>query len=280
MKRIKQFAERGAWASIASWSSIPKKKSGRVVQKKRALLVAIFAACSPHTTQDTPPSPSPVTKSPPMKESSQDRTRVHPSGRSVLKDCRTGVLITEFMVNPEAALDRFGEYVEITNVTNDTIDLSGWRLSNSSNQTFVFPPNHKIRGGASQILAGSLNPDLNGEIQVAEVWIGFTLPNEKGVLHLRTACNDSVDRIRYSNRKDWPRPKPGYSFERRLHQPKAMSTGQNWKRSTQLMVSGDFGSPGFVSPRVKESLKRSLEGKRLNRPQNARAGSTSEKVPR
>ena len=111
------------------------------------------------------------------------------------------------MTNPDAALDRFGEYIELTNISDRSINLAGWKLSNSSNQSYIFSRNHRIEPGASHILSGSFNPDLNGDIPTRDVWDGFTLSNEKGVLHLRTVCGDSVDRVRYSNKKS-PSPSP------------------------------------------------------------------------
>ena len=48
-----------------------------------------------------------------------------------------GVVITEVMVNPASVSDSYGEWFEITNTTDSTININGWQVKDSGVDVFT-----------------------------------------------------------------------------------------------------------------------------------------------
>jgi len=156
------------------------------------------------------------------------------------------MIISEFMADPEAAEDRYGEYVELFNTGETAISLEGWKLSNGRGREFHFREEITLGPNETFILGGSLDMDLSGDIPIAQDWGAFSLPNRKGLLHLRNPCGTTVDRIRYMDSKPWPKSRSGVALERIKLGELPTRNHREWRLVRHKMPTGDRGTPGKV----------------------------------
>ncbi len=86
---------------------------------------------------------------------------------------RGALVITEFVPDPDGVLDADGEWVEITNVSDATIDLSGYYLHDDGRNLYTFPEGTSLGAGEPLVLARSL------DVEGADLAVGadFTLNN-------------------------------------------------------------------------------------------------------
>ena len=74
------------------------------------------------------------------------------------------ILITEIMINPQSASDKFGEWFEIFNPSTAAININGWIIYDlggnfhfiNNNGPLIISPNSFL------VLAGSNNINING----------------------------------------------------------------------------------------------------------------------
>lgn len=192
------------------------------------------------------------------------KTKPHPSFR----DCTQEIAITEIMFNPDAAEDRYGEYIELFNFSSASVQLEGWQLTNGRGDLIRFPQAMKIPPRTAIILGGSEQLDLNGEIPIDFEWSNFSLANKGGLLHLRNPCSESVDRIRYGVRYPWPKQKAGASLERVTRTVSDLKPYLAWKVSRSPMVTGDQGTPKRILGTLSKerTLKPRKKGKERVKP--------------
>ena len=90
------------------------------------------------------------------------------------------IRINEVMINPESVSDANGEWIEIYNFSDSTIDLSGWILRDkdadhhtlSIDSLFIHPGDYMILGREE-------NDSLNGGVHVDYEYNGFILNNNQ-----------------------------------------------------------------------------------------------------
>ena len=101
------------------------------------------------------------------------------------------VVITEIMAYPDFVSDQDGEWVEIYNPGDATIDMNGWILKDSGSNV------HKIAAATSLlvppkgyiVLAGSADPGANGGLSAAYAW------NKVGQAPMFTLSNTFADDV-------------------------------------------------------------------------------------
>ena len=155
-----------------------------------------------------------------------------------------GIVITEVMANPASVSDSYGEWFEIFNTTDSTIDMHGWSIKDldgdehqllSGETTILILPDEYF------ILAKNGDESQNGGVNVDYVYNGFSLSNSDDEVILLDASGAIVDEVHYSN--GWPFSS-GVAME--LHNPlEDNSLIQNWYASTISYGNGDTGSPGI-----------------------------------
>ena len=93
------------------------------------------------------------------------------------------VIITEFMADPATVADDVGEWVELTNISDADVDLSGWHLVDSGLNSYTFPDGTSISAGSTLVAARSVDASANGGV-TAQVELGtdFTLNNDTVIL--------------------------------------------------------------------------------------------------
>lgn len=106
---------------------------------------------------------------------------------------KTGdLVITEFMAQP-AVDDSFGEWVEITNVSADTIDLSGCFLADDGRNKAEVPDGVTLAPGAFLVLGRSADTSINGGLSVdVELGADFTLNDDVLVLTPQTEASEEI----------------------------------------------------------------------------------------
>ena len=155
-----------------------------------------------------------------------------------------GIVITEVMANPASVSDSYGEWFEIFNTTDSTIDMHGWSIKDldgdehqllSGETTILILPDEYF------ILAKNGDESQNGGVNVDYVYNGYSLSNSDDEVILLDASGAIVDEVHYSN--GWPFSS-GVAME--LHNPlEDNSLIQNWYASTISYGNGDTGSPGI-----------------------------------
>ena len=155
-----------------------------------------------------------------------------------------GIVITEVMANPASVSDSYGEWFEVLNTTDSTIDMHGWSIKDLdgdehhliSDQTTI-----PILSGEYFILAKNSDQTQNGGVNVNYVYNGYSLSNSDDEIILLDASGAIVDEVHYSN--GWPFSS-GVSME--IHDPfNDNALIENWFSSNMSYGDGDTGSPGI-----------------------------------
>ena len=155
------------------------------------------------------------------------------------------VVISEVMFNPEGT-DSPNEFVEIVNLDENPVNLSGWRLSDlhsidelSGSQMLLEPGGHAVIFEADYDTTTGLYRDLlpgNALILfVDDNAIGNGLSNDGDELFLVNELGETVDSIAWG-----PDTTPGHSLEKVILDD--CSSPANWRPALQL-----FGTPGGLN---------------------------------
>ena len=155
-----------------------------------------------------------------------------------------GIVITEVMANPASVSDSYGEWFEIFNTTDSTIDVHGWSikdLDGDEHQLLTDETTIPILAGEYFVLAKNGDQSQNGGVNVDYVYNGYSLSNSYDEVILLDAAGAIVDEVHYSN--SWPFSS-GVAME--IHNPfEDNSLIENWYASTISYGNGDTGSPGI-----------------------------------
>ena len=89
----------------------------------------------------------------------------------------------------------FSEYIEVKNVSKDTINLKGYSLSNDANINFKWQfPDIKLKSGEIVVVFAS-----NKNVTEGELHASFKLNNQNGVVVLSNNTGKIIDKLEYSN---------------------------------------------------------------------------------
>tara|TARA_B100000214_G_scaffold357986_1_gene318112 strand:- start:154 stop:1896 length:1743 start_codon:yes stop_codon:yes gene_type:complete len=156
-----------------------------------------------------------------------------------------GIVISEIMVNPAAVSDSYGEWFEITNISDSTIDIQGWTIKDSGQDEHSIVSDEQvipISPGEYFVFARNADPSLNGGLDVVSYqYENFSFSNSEDEIILLDTSGAIVDEVYYSN--TWPLSS-GSSME--IHDPFIdNSVSDSWFESTLSYGGGDNGSPGI-----------------------------------
>lgn len=148
--------------------------------------------------------------------------------------------ITEVMVNPDAARDVVGEYIEIWNGESSAVNLNGWTVADLGSESHTIAIDLWVPAGGYVVLARNGNMAVNGGVPVNYVYAGFTLANSADEVLLIAPNGAERDRIEWGDGTGLSAP-TGTSLERAtLSTPATWTIAQiPWPGS-----AGDAGSPG------------------------------------
>jgi hypothetical protein len=129
-----------------------------------------------------------------------------------------GVVITEIMVNPAAVSDSYGEWFEITNTTDTTIDIHGWTIKDGDSDEHEISNDAMsvtIAPGDYFVFARNGDSTLNGGLNANYDYDGILLSNSEDEIILLDGSGAIVDEVHYTN---------SWAFSK-VKSPSAMSKG-------------------------------------------------------
>ncbi|MFT6363339.1 MAG: beta-lactamase superfamily II metal-dependent hydrolase [Planctomycetota bacterium] len=156
-----------------------------------------------------------------------------------------GLAITEIMANPGASSDTYGEYIELTNLTPNVVDLGGVRFlvglyDFTLSSRVLLDYNERI------VLGVDGHAARNGDL-----WIPLSGPfgdlhlvNSSATLEVRAPNGVVIDTVSWGT--GGIPVNSGKSSER--VDPFAPGTPANFQTATTPFGAGDLGSPGFAAP--------------------------------
>ena len=154
-----------------------------------------------------------------------------------------GIVITEIMANPASVSDSYGEWFEITNVTDTIISLEGWSIKDNGSDTHVIQTENQgsmVQPGQFYVLARNGNISSNGGVSSDYVYGGFSLSNTEDEIIIMDSDGAIVDEVHYTSEWNFS---SGISKE--IHENNSdNSLIENWFASTLSYGSGDYGTPG------------------------------------
>ncbi len=169
------------------------------------------------------------------------------------------IIITEIMQNPDAVYDSNGEWFEIYNASNQTIDLNGWTIKDMDSDIHTIGQSVVINPGEYLVLGRNADVNTNGGVTVAYQYSGIDLANSADEIVLIAADGTTeIDRVEYDGGPNWPDPTGASMYF-------TGNTAQNNNDPSLWAVSdlpwdgsaGDLGSPGsgnIVSSLAERSL--------------------------
>jgi hypothetical protein len=169
------------------------------------------------------------------------------------------VIIDEIFYNPGLAADP-GDWLELCNVSQTAVDLSGWQLLDGGESVLQLPAGTLLQPGSYLVLAGRDEQFRLAFPQVSPIvgQVTFQLANGGQTLALADAGGDLVDEVAYDDEAPWPTGPDGGGASlalANLHTDNA--TPANWyaaanggtpgrPNSVQTAVVG--GPPGLGTP--------------------------------
>ncbi|MCO4760729.1 MAG: lamin tail domain-containing protein [Myxococcales bacterium] len=158
------------------------------------------------------------------------------------------VVVTELMLDATAVTDSDGEWIELYNPGDKTVDLNGLELRTAKKVHVINAGLTKVPLAAKSYVAIAINTDKtkNGGVVAAYGYSAVSLNNSKGVVELWWG-KTLVDQVSYANGAGgWQQFKTGRSQQLSADKlsAKANDEGSSWCKSKVSYGAGDFGSPG------------------------------------
>ncbi len=160
-----------------------------------------------------------------------------------------GLVITEFIANPDAVSDGDGEWFEIFNASSDDIDLEGMIIGDDGTNNHSVGASVIVPAGGYALLGINGNVALNGGLALDYDYSGFTLANNDDEIVLENA-NGEIDRVAYGVGAFQPvRAGHSTSLDPSSTDAVANDDGANWCDNVPMtFITGDFGTPGMPNP--------------------------------
>ena len=150
------------------------------------------------------------------------------------------LVVSEFLANPAKVNDSVGEYVEIRNTTNRTLDLIGLTLRDEGIDSIHIEKSIPVEPGGAVLVGKNADPKLNGGFVPDLVVDPFYLSNSGDEIRLDDPWGNVLDVVRYSS-STFP-ASSGVAAERKnLTGP---GTAANFTAAVTPFGLGDRGTPG------------------------------------
>ena len=154
-----------------------------------------------------------------------------------------GIVITEIMPNPASVSDSYGEWFEIHNTTDSTINIDGWTIKDADNDEHIINNDAMsvlVAPGEYCVFARNANSSLNGGVVANYEYSSFVLSNSEDEIILLDNEGSIVDEVHYTS--SWAFGS-GESME--IHDPNVdNNVSGNWYEATLAYGAGDLGTPG------------------------------------
>jgi hypothetical protein len=153
-----------------------------------------------------------------------------------------GLVINEIMQNPATVSDAAGEWIEITNISNDTINLHNLILRDDDGEQHIISENVEVLPDSFIVLGAEDDFALNGGVTVNYEYSGFTLSNLWDEVILAHPSGVILDEVHYDNGDTFP-DESGKSMML-LDPTLDNSLGDRWMSADVVFGAGDYGTPG------------------------------------
>ena len=154
------------------------------------------------------------------------------------------VVINEIMKNPSAVSDASGEWFELHNAGNTSVDLCGWTVkdNDSDELSLTCDSSFVIEVGGHVVLASNGDSPSNGGHSPDYVYTygDFKLANGDDEIILLDESGGEMDRVEY----DAFFPDPTGASMALVNPTTDNNDGTNWTVSTTVYGAGDMGTPG------------------------------------
>jgi len=157
----------------------------------------------------------------------------------------TGIVINEIMNRPSDINggNTYGEWFEITNIGNQSINLLGYVIRDNDNDEHMISENLFISPQEFLVLGAESDSLLNGGITIDYEYDDINLSNIIDEIVIEHPYGIVIDEVIYNSITDSSFQSSGISAM--LLDPELdNSLGNNWFSSTTLMDNGDYGTPG------------------------------------
>ncbi len=153
------------------------------------------------------------------------------------------VVIAEVLQNPAATSDSVGEWFELANAGNETIDLDGFSVQDEDGDHFEVDQTLLLAPGERAVLGTNGDRTRNGGVDVdVDYGDAMRLHNTFDELIVNDPSGIQVDVVRWDDGRTFPDP-DGASMQL-ADVAEANDDGANWCESARRWGTGDFGSPG------------------------------------
>ena len=150
------------------------------------------------------------------------------------------------MQNPSIVPDALGEWFEITNISDNNINLNGLILrDNSGEEHIISDANLSIHPGSFLVFGVSDDPLLNGGIEIDYLYNNFSLSNLWDQIIIQHPSGEILDEVSYDNGESFP-DENGKSMML-INPLQNNSLGENWFPANITYGSGDYGTPGIIN---------------------------------
>lgn len=158
-------------------------------------------------------------------------------------------VISEFMKDPTAVADSAGEWVEIYNAGEFTLNLEGWAIADLGSNFHVIQKGGAglfVAPGERVVLGNNIDPALNGGVAVDYKYSNFTLGNGADQILIVTPGGTVEDAVAYDDATFPDTPGVAAALDAASHDPLANDDGANWCDAfvPQALGSPDMGTPG------------------------------------
>lgn len=161
------------------------------------------------------------------------------------------MVITEFMFNPAAVSDTYGEWLELYNSGDSSVNLNGWSIKDQGTDSYTFSDNIVVMPNDYVVLCKNTDTSVNGQIPCDASYSSFTLGNTADSIILADPASVAIDQISYdATVEPWKAlNQAGYSLQLDASSNDAVSNddGANWCNPIASFGLGDFGTPGEIN---------------------------------
>ena len=158
------------------------------------------------------------------------------------------LVITEILQNPDASSDDDGEWFEVTNVTQGTINMDGMTLSDGDQESHVIAAELGLLIGPGERVVLGQSPDLGvGVAANYSYGAAISLSNKSDAIIISWGQVE-IDAVVYDNGETFPDPTgASMRLDDSLTDAEANDDGANWCASVESFGAGDLGTPGLAN---------------------------------
>lgn len=151
------------------------------------------------------------------------------------------IYISEFLADPAAVDDAYGEWIELHNLSNEAVNLRGWILADHGRDQHVIQTDVWVQAGGYAVVARNGDPVQNGGVVVQYIYSGVALANSDDELTFSDPDGRVVDSVIWGAGSGIS-VQSGRSLYRNNPQAGWQTADAPWSGS-----AGDWGHPGAPS---------------------------------